>query len=77
MLTIVLWKTCSLNFFKQLPSNFSLALSRVKLIVTITLLSDTARGLIVSGDNPLDFHGEICCVTVVNVKYFYNCWNTK
>ena len=33
------------------------------------LLSDVEGGLIVSADNPLDFHDEIYNVLAINLKY--------
>ena len=69
MFIIILWKNCSVDCLKQFPFNFSLALSKTKLIVVVRLLSDAAKDLIVSGDNPLDFHDKIYCVSVWNIAY--------
>ena len=41
------------------------------------LLSDVAGGLVLSSDNPLDFHDEIWSLLLIFLKYLYIGWNTK
>ena len=41
------------------------------------LLSDVEGGLIVSADNPLDFHDEIYNVLAISLKYLFIGWNTN
>ena len=65
-------KELRFRLFKQLSLNFTLALSKTKLIVGVRLLSYVAKGLVTLGDNPVDFHDVIYCVSFINVKYFYN-----
>ena len=47
--------------FKQLPVNFTLTCSQYSYFFNsgVRLLPDVVAGLILSADNPLDFHDEI------------------
>ena len=48
-----------LSCFKQLPPNFTLILVPIKFNEGARILSDVVGGLILSSDDPLDFHNEI------------------
>ena len=41
------------------------------------LLSDVAGGLVLSSDNPLDFHDEIWSLLLIFVRYLYIGWKSK
>ena len=43
----------------------------------LRLISDMIGGLVVSADNPLDFHDETILVLPITLKYRVVGWNTK
>ena len=77
MSNIVLWVYDTLGCCKQLPVNSIRILLQQKSINGVRLLSDVARVLIVSSDNPLDFHYEIYFAWAITLKYLFISWNTK
>ena len=77
MFNIVLWVYDTFGCCKQLPVNSIRILLQQKSINGVKLLSDVARGLIVSSDNPLDFHEEIYFALATTLKYLFISWNTK
>ena len=58
MFTTFSWVYETLGYFKKLPVNFTLVLVPWQLNAGVRLLSDVVGGLILSADNPLDFHDE-------------------
>ena len=43
----------------------------------VRLLSDVGGGLMLSSDNPLDFHSEMYLVVELILTYLCNGWNIK
>ena len=41
------------------------------------MLSDVGKGLMLSSDNPLDFHSEMYLVLAIILKYLCTGWNIK
>ena len=41
------------------------------------VLSDVVGGLMLSSDNPLDFHSEMYLVLAIILTYLCNGWNIK
>ena len=53
---------------KQPPSNFTRTLSLIKCNEGVGLLLGVVGGLILSSDNPLDFHAEILSLLPIFLK---------
>ena len=68
MFTIFTWLNGSLSYFKQLPLSFTLTLLPEKISFGASVLSGS---LMISLDNPLDFHSQIISVLPVFLKYLY------
>ena len=63
---------CNFFCFKQSLLNFTLILVTAKFNVGLTILFDVVGGLILSSDNPLDFHDKTFLLPALNVlKYLY------
>ena len=73
--TIFPWLNVLLSWSEQLPLSFTLDL--VPKDSGARLLSDVVGSLIISSDNPLNFHSEIQSVLPIFLKYLHTDWNTK
>ena len=60
--TVFLWVNKGFQCLKQLPINFTLVLKSIYFNEGARLLLDVEGCLILSSDNPLDFHDEIWSV---------------
>ena len=59
MFTIVQSLKITFSCFKQPPLNFLLSLVPTKFTEGLSVLLDAVGGLILSSDNPVDFHDKI------------------
>ena len=75
MFTIVSWGNISLFCFNQPPLSFSFILLPRQSINGERLLSDVEGGLMLSSNNPLDFHSKI--YICISNHYKISGWNTK
>ena len=62
--------------FKQRSSNFTCILLRW-FTDDLRILLDVAGALILSSDNPFDFHAEILLLLEAFLKYLKTGWNIK
>ena len=77
MFTIFPWLNKVLSF-KELPWNSTLILVPTYFNKGLRILLDVEGGLILSLENPLDFHVKIwLLVLLILLKYLYGVWNTK
>ena len=78
MFTIFPWLNIIFSYFKHSPLNFTLALVPTKCNEGLSILLDIVGGLILSLDNPLDYHDKILLSLALSVlKYLLTAWNTK
>ena len=70
MFTIFSWLNVTFSCFEQSPLNFSLALEPTKSNEGLRSLFDGVGDLILSSDNPLDFHNKMLLSLALTVlKY--------
>ena len=78
MFIIFSWLNVIFSCFKQSLLNFTLALVTTKSNEGLRILLFVVGGLILSSDNPLDFHDKILLLLAVAVlKYLCIGWNTN
>ena len=78
MFTIFPWLNVIFSCSKQSPLNLTLALVPTNYNEGLRNLLDVLGGLILSSDNPLDFHDKIILgLSLAVLKYLCICWNTN
>ena len=78
MFVLFPWLNIIFSCFKQSPLNFTLALVPTKSNEGLRILLDVVGGLILSSDNPLDFHDKIILgLSLAVLKYLCIGWNTN
>ena len=78
MFTIFQWSNVIFSCFRRSLLNFTLALVLTKSYEGLRILFHLVGGLILSLDNPLDFHDAILLLLALTVlKYLYIGWNIK
>ena len=78
MFTTFLWSNEIFSCFKQSPLNITLALVPTYFNEGLSILLDVYGDLLLSSDNPLDFHDKILASLLLTLlKYLYVAWNTK
>ena len=78
MFTFFQWLNIIFSCFKQSPLIFTLVLVPTKSNEGLKISLNVVGGLILSLDNPLDFHDRILLSLALTIlKYLLTVWNTK